>query len=80
MRLAILDHGHTKTQKLLFRAIRAQLGYVPGPIKTLTYRRRWFGSAYVDCLTQALRTTTAWTKAEAELFAAFVSKLNQCVY
>ena len=80
MRLNILNHGHRWTQKLIFKLIGLQVGHVPPPVRVLTYRRNWFGAHFVDCLDEGLRQTREWTKAEAELFAAFVSKLNQCEY
>jgi len=80
MRLAILDHGHRLTQKIRFWAMQRKTGHIPDPTRVLTYRRDWFGALFVDCLEEGLRETTQWTKAEAELFAAFVSKLNRCEY
>ena len=71
MRLGVLERGHRWTQKLFFCLMRLQMGHVPGPIKTLTYRRR---------LQEGMRGTREWRKAEAELFAALVSKLNRCEY
>ena len=80
MRLDILDNGHTFTQKILFRLITMQMGHVPGPMRILTYRRKWFGTNFATCLHQGLREMTEWSMPEAELIAAFVSKLNQCEY
>ncbi len=80
MRLSLLHEGHTWTQKLFFKAVAAKMGHVPGPVRTLTYRRTWFGTHFVDCLTHGMRKAEEWSKAEVELFAAFVSKLNECEY
>tara|TARA_B100000676_G_C17834621_1_gene709686 strand:- start:563 stop:805 length:243 start_codon:yes stop_codon:yes gene_type:complete len=80
MRLNILDRGHRWTQKLVFKIVNWQMGHVPGPMKLLTYRRDFFGEAFTDCLQQGLRHGKHWTVGELELFAAFVSKLNQCEY
>ena len=80
MRLRILKEGHRLTQKLFFRLVTLHMGHVPPPMRVLTYRRGFFGAHFVDCLDEGLRQTREWTKAEAELFAAFVSKLNQCEY
>ena len=80
MRLDILDHGHRVTQKLAFKVMRQQTGHVPGPVKTLTYRRNWFGKYFVDCLQEGMREAREWRQGEVELFAAFVSKLNSCEY
>lgn len=80
MRLGILERGHRWTQKLFFRIVCLQMGHVPPPMRVLTYRRAFFGAHFLDCLTEGLRETREWTKSEAELFAAFVSKLNACEY
>lgn len=80
MRLGILEHGHRLTQKLFFRMLGLQTGHVPAPICVLTYRRNWFGAMFVDCLSEGLRESTAWSVGEAELFATFISKINRCEY
>lgn len=80
MRLRILEHGHRWTQKLLLKIARLQMGHLPGPMLTLTYRRDWFGARFVDCLQEGMRGAEEWSQGEVELFAAFVSKLNRCDY
>ncbi len=80
MRLGILEHGHKRSQKLIFRIVTLQMGHVPGPMRALTYRARWFGRLFADCLTEGLRHGKEWSVGELELFAAFVSKLNRCEY
>jgi hypothetical protein len=51
-----------------------------GVLKTLHYRPEIFGRAYCDALDQAMRGRSDWTAGERELFAAFVSSLNQCPF
>ena len=80
MRLKILTEGHTFTQKLLFKLIGLQMGHMPGPMHVLTDRRNWFGKDFGECLQTGLRNMQQWSMPEAELMAAFVSKLNQCEY
>ena len=80
MRLKILTEGHKLTQKLLFKIIGFRMGHIPGPMRVLTYRRQWFGANFTDNLQSGLREMTEWSIPEAELMAAFVSKLNQCEY
>lgn len=48
--------------------------------RTLSYRPELFGIPFSECLQAVLRGTSAWTVGERELFAAFVSRKNQCVY
>jgi hypothetical protein len=80
MRLAILENGHTSIQKLYLRLIKFSMGHIPGPISILTYHKRWFGNHYARCIQKGMRKSKVWSKGELELFAAFVSKLNECVY
>ena len=49
-----------------------------GVLKTLNYRPEIFGRPFSDALDVAMRGESEWTTGERELFAAFVSSLNQC--
>jgi hypothetical protein len=51
-----------------------------GVLKTLHYRPEVFGRAYSDALDAAMRGPSDWSAGERELFAAFVSLLNQCPF
>jgi hypothetical protein len=51
-----------------------------GVLKTLHYRPELFGEPYSNALDAAMRGPSDWTAAERELFAAFVSSLNQCPF
>ena len=51
-----------------------------GVLKTLNYRPELFGRPYSDALDLAMRGPSDWTPGERELFAAFVSSLNQCPF
>jgi hypothetical protein len=81
MRLPRVDHGHPLPQRLLFGIIRVVSGFrAPGVVRTLAYRADFFGGPH-NALTQAvMRGPSAWSEGERELFAAFVSKLNQCPF
>jgi hypothetical protein len=81
MRLRRLDHGHTLGQKLVLGLIRLTSGFrAPDVVKTLLYRRAFFGAAQ-STLTQAvMRGPSDWTVGERELFAAFVSRLARCPF
>ena len=80
MRLSILENGYSTIQKLYMPLIKFSMGHIPGPIRILTYKKRWFGNHYARCLQEGMRQSNVWSDGELELFAAFVSKLNQCVY
>jgi len=51
-----------------------------GVLKTLHYRPELFGRPYSEALDLAMRGPSDWSDGERELFAAFVSHLNQCVF
>jgi hypothetical protein len=51
-----------------------------GVLKTLNYRPQLFGRPYSAALDAAMRGPSDWSPAERELFAAFVSSLNQCPF
>ena len=51
-----------------------------GVLKTLNYRPELFGRAFCDALDAAMRGPSDWTPGERELFAGFVSALNQCPF
>jgi hypothetical protein len=80
MRLGILERGHRPLQRLQMAIMRAVTGSVPGPVAVLSYRREWMGREYARFAQRAMRHARAWSVAEVELFAAFVSKQNQCSF
>ena len=80
MRLDVLENGHTLLQKIQLRVIRAIAGRKVGPILVMSYRRDLFGKHLAASFQEAMRETSEWTVGEVELFAAFVSNLNQCRY
>jgi hypothetical protein len=51
-----------------------------GVLKTLHYRPEVFGRPFSDALHLAMRGPSHWSAGERELFAAFVSSLNQCPF
>jgi hypothetical protein len=51
-----------------------------GVLKTLNYRPELFGRPFSAALDLAMRGPSDWSAAERELFAAFVSSLNQCPF
>ena len=78
MRLAVVDAGDAG--EALLASPRA-LGREPiGVLKTLYYRPELFGRPFSDALDLAMRGPSDWSAGERELFAAFVSSLNQCPF
>ncbi len=81
MRLQILENGHRPLQKIILGFIRRSAkGQVPGPILVMSYRRELFGKYIAQCFHEGMREATEWSVGEVELFAAFVSRLNECRY
>jgi hypothetical protein len=51
-----------------------------GVLKTIHYRPALFGRPFSAALDVAMRGPSDWSAAERELFAGFVSSLNQCPF
>jgi hypothetical protein len=51
-----------------------------GVLKTINYRPELFGRPFSAPLDLAMRGPSDWSTGERELFAAFVSSLNQCPF
>jgi hypothetical protein len=79
MRLA-LEAGFRPLQRLAAKLVRRVAGRMPGPIVVFSYRSEIFGKPFTACLQEAMRRSTAWSLAEVETMAAFVSKVNHCAY
>lgn len=81
MRLQIVDHGHTIGRKVILFAARFMMkAKPPDVVRTLFYRPGFFGGPHSAWTNQVMRGPSPWSIAERELFAAFTSKLNQCVF
>ena len=81
MRLRSLEDGHVPAEAVLLDAVRARRGTEPPDVlKTLHYRPELFGRPYSETLDLAMNGPSDWSVGERELFAAFVSSLNQCPF
>ncbi len=81
MRLANVERGDGLGSKLLFGFIRLVSGFrAPDVVRTLKYHPAVFGAAQSRHTHAVMRGPSDWTVGERELFAAFVSRLNQCVF
>ena len=81
MRLRVVERGHRIPQKIVLAVIRVlSRRRVVDIIRTLLYRPEFFGKP-ISVWTQAvMRGPSDWSVGERELFAAFTSRLNQCVF
>jgi hypothetical protein len=81
MRLTKLNNGHSLVRKLLLRIGRLVLGGEPyDVVKMLAYRPEFLSSRLKPLSQQVMRGPSEWSVGERELFAMFVSRLNQSVF
>ena len=81
MRLGVVENGHSLGRKLILLIMRIMMGsWAPGVVRTLFYRPQFFGDHHAAWTNQVMRGPSEWSIGERELFAAFTSKLNQCVF
>lgn len=80
MRLQRVHQGHGLKDKAILGVIRLTMGHAPGVIRTLFYRKEFFGRPFSELTQQVMRGPSPWSVGEREIFAAFVSRLNQCVF
>ena len=81
MRLRTVEHGHRLPQGLKLLLIRLVSGRrVPDVVKTLLYRPEFFGRPMCAWTQAVMRGPSEWSVGERELFAAFTSRLNQCLF
>ncbi|MGH7637307.1 MAG: hypothetical protein ACREOK_06610 [Gemmatimonadaceae bacterium] len=81
MRLERVEHGHRLPQKFVLGMIRLMNGRrAPDIVRTIFYRPEFFGRPMSAWTQAVMRGPSEWSVAERELFAAFTSKLNQCVF
>jgi len=81
MRLEILNRGYSPGTKLLFALIRTFSGQpVPDAAKVVFYRPDFYGAQAKKFTHEAMRGPSAWSVADRELMAAYVSKVNECAF
>ena len=81
MRLRRVERGHRLPQKMILILMRAVTRRrAPDIIRTLFYRPDFLGRPLSEWTQAVMRGPSEWSVWERELFAAFTSKLNQCVF
>ena len=80
MRLRNVESGHRLHHRLLLAAMRLGLGEAPDVVRVLLYRPELFGRRYAALAQAVMRGPSAWSVGVRELFAAFVSRQNQCSF
>lgn len=81
MRLRAVERGRGLKAKFVFAMIRAlQRRRAPDIIRTLIFRPEFLGDPVSEWTQAVMRGPSEWSVGDRELFAAFTSKLNQCVF
>jgi hypothetical protein len=81
MRLTNVEKGHRLPQKLLLGLVGMKLRErAPDILRTVWYRPELFGRHYGAYIQKVMRGPSEWTVGKRELFAAFVSKKNECPF
>jgi hypothetical protein len=80
MRLEKVRQGQG-IKRLLFPVMSWKIGArVPDVVRTILYRPSFFGKAFNEWIQAAMRGPSGWSVWERELFAAFTSRLNSCLF
>ena len=81
MRLQKVHKGHKIKERFMLGMMALVMREsAPGVIRTLLYRRDFFGDNMSTLTQKVMRGPSEWAVGERELFAAFVSKINQCPF
>jgi uncharacterized peroxidase-related enzyme len=81
MRLDVLNRGYKPGTKLLFALIQlVSRQPLPDAAKLVFYRPDFYGSRAKEFTHEAMRGPSAWSVADRELMAAYVSQANECTF
>jgi hypothetical protein len=79
MRLSNVARGDRLSSRLLYAFVRVVSGFrAPDVVRTLRYQQHLFGWPHSAHTQAVMRGPSEWSVGERELFAAFVSRMNQC--
>jgi uncharacterized peroxidase-related enzyme len=81
MRPEILNSGYGAGTKLLFALVRLLSRHpIPDAAKLVFYRPDFYGNPAKEFTHEAMRGPSAWSVADRELMAAYVSKVNESAF
>ena len=81
MWLSAVESGHDKPTSAFLRLSRGLTrADVPAVVKVFCYRHRFFGTPFNPLVMEVMRGRSFWTVAERELFAADISRQNECPF
>ncbi len=79
MRLSNVERGDRISSRFLYAFVRVVSGFrLPDVVRTLRYKPQLFGNPHTAHTQAVMRGPSEWSLGERELFAAFVSRMNQC--
>jgi hypothetical protein len=80
MRLENVRQGEG-IKRLLLPIMSWKIGSrVPDVVRTLIYHPKFFGNAFNNWIEPVMRGPSGWSVWERELFAAFTSSANACLF
>jgi len=81
VRLPAVERGGSLADRLLYAIIRRASGFrAPDVVRTLRYRAARFGRPHSAHTQVVMRGPSEWSVGERELFAAYVSRVNDCQF
>lgn len=81
MRLPTVERGARLRDRFLYGLVRRLTGHrMPDVVRTMRFRPERFGRPMMAAVQHTMRGPSEWSVGERELFAAFVSKTNQCEF
>jgi hypothetical protein len=81
VRVPSIEKGRGLGTKAFFALIRVASGHrAPDVVRTLRFERHLFGAPMNQVFQTVMRGPSEWSVGERELFAAWVSKKNECEF
>ena len=81
MRVPTIERGERLADRVLYKIVRLVSGHpMPDVVRTIRYRGQLFGQPFSALIQPVMRGPSEWSVGERELFAAYVSKKNECEF
>ncbi|MBZ5710648.1 hypothetical protein [Nannocystis pusilla] len=81
MRIPSIESPRALREQLMLALMRVLSGHrAPDVVRTLRYRPDMFGAPMGAVFQEVMRGPSDWSIGERELFAAWVSKKNECEF